>query len=47
MKWSQKLPHLGVEFLDLKRKASKSKIQLVGPNPRNISLMIFTNIFGI
>jgi hypothetical protein len=33
MKWSQKLPYLGVEFLDLKRKASKTKIQLVVPSP--------------
>jgi hypothetical protein len=33
MKWSQNLPYLGVEFLDLNRKASKTKIQLVGPSP--------------
>ncbi len=33
MKWSQKLPYLGVEFLDLKRKASKTKIQLVWAKP--------------
>jgi hypothetical protein len=41
------LPYWGDEFLDLKRKASKTKIQLVGPSPRNISLEIFMNIFGI